>query len=417
MPGLFFVASTGDYGVPFRNNGVGVLNGLCFPTLLFWERSMSELLQRLLHELSLLTDPAARAQLIAKIAAVHARFGRFDEARFAISAIKEQFGKGESGRVTVWKMIAEGLVFHYEDLSPAALERIGGALVLGRAMQYPTVIALASAWKAHIEFERSDFGSMAKSLGIALQFVGPADHDAHTRISMVLANAFMICGDRLQMQAWFMRGREHAVKNRDRASVEALQYNKAAFATAWARVSACDAPIDAQELGLLRGEVNSARNLQELAGIGALPGHIHLIDARLLMLEGRYDLAVDALNQVRNTEPFAGHNFHQSYIDLELEFCAVRLGGADFSIVHRYTDILQQLSRLDIDERIVACWMLAEIAAKAELPDEHAHLKRVLGELLCQHELERRALRTSLESLAYGLHDNPAVSDMPSMPQ
>ena len=378
---------------------------------------MSELLQRLLHELSLLTDPAARAQQIARIAAVHARFGRFDEARLAINAIKEQFGKGESGRVTVWKMIAEGLVFHYEDLSPAALERIGGALALGRAMQYPTVIALASAWKAHIEFERSDFLNMKESLGVALQFVGPTDHDAHTRISMVLANAFMICGDRVRMQAWFMRGRDHAVKNRDRASVEALQYNKAAFATAWARVSACCAPIDAQELSHLRGEVNSARNLQELARIDALPGHIRLIDARLLMLEARYDLAVEALNEVRSTEPFASHNFHQSYIDLEIQFCAVRLGGADFSIVHRYTDVLQQISRLDIDERIVACWMLAEIAAKAELRDEQAQLRRVFGELLGQHELERRALLANLESLAYGLRDNPAVSATPSMPQ
>lgn len=376
---------------------------------------MSELLQRLRHELGSISDPAARAELIARIAGVHARSGQFDEARLAINAIKEQFGKGESGRVTVWKMIAEGLIFHYEDLSPAALERIGGALALGRAMQYPTVIALASAWKAHIEFERSDFVKMADSLSVALRYVGPTDHDAHTRISMVLANAFMICGDRLQMQAWFTRGREHAIKNGDRASVEALQYNKAAFATAWVRVSACAAPVDAQELALLRGEVNSARNLQDLARIAALSGHIRLIHARLLMLEGRYDLAVEVLNEVRGTEPFASHNFHQSYIDLELQFCAVRLGGSDFSITHRRTDVLQQFSHLDIDERVVACWMLAEIAAKSGLQDEQAQLRLVLRELIGQHELERRVLQASLESLAYGLHDNPVVSAIPSM--
>ncbi len=375
---------------------------------------MSELLQRLLHELSSLTDPVARAQLIARIAALHARLGQFDQARLAINAIKEHFGKGESGRVTVWKMIAEGLVFHYEDLSPAALERIGGALALGRAMQYSTVIALASAWKAHIEFERSDFVNMAESLGVALQFVEPTDHDAQTRISMVLANAFMICGDRTRMQAFFMRGRDHAVKNRDRASVEALQYNKAAFATAWARVSACSAPIDAHELTLLRGEVNSARNFQELAGIVALSGHIRLIDARLLMLEARYDLAAEVLKVVRSTEPFASHNFDQSYIDLELQFCAVMLGATDFSIVQRYADVLHQLNGLDIDEKIIACWMLAEIAAKAKLWDEQAQLKRMLGDLQKQHAVERDALRASLESLAKGLDDNPAPSAVPS---
>jgi hypothetical protein len=378
---------------------------------------MSELLHRLRHELDSLSEPAARAEVIARIAAVHARSGNFDEARSAINTIKEQFGRGESGRVTVWKMIAEGLVFHYENLSPAALERIGGALVLGRAMNYPAVVALAAAWKAHIEFERSDFVKMADSLSVALQFVRSEDHDTHTRISMVLANAFMICGDRSQMQAWFMRGRDHAVKNGDRASVEALQYNKAAFATAWARVSGCVAPVSVDELSRLRGEVNSARNLQDLARIVALSGHIRLIHARLLMLEARYELAIEALGEVRLTEPFASHNFLQSYIDLELQFCAVRLGGNDFSMAYRGADLLQEFIGLDIDERIVASWMLAEIAEKAGLQDEQSHLKGELRELLIMHGAERRALRMSLDSFAFGLHDNPSQHTTPSIRQ
>lgn len=374
---------------------------------------MSELLQRLHQELASLSHPAARAEVIARIAGVQARLGHFDEARLAIGLIKDKFGKGESGRVTVWKMIAEGLVFHYENLSPAALERIGGALVLGRAMQYSAVIALASAWKAHIEFERSEFEKMAESLSEALKHVGPTDHDANTRISMVLANAFMICGDRVQMQAWFKRGREHAIKNVDRASVEALQYNKAAFATSWVRVSSCTSPVHPEELRQLRGEVNSARNLQELAKIAALPAHIRLIHARLLMLEAQYDLAVEVLNEVRSTEPFASHNFHQAYIDLELQFCAVRQGINDFSMARRFKEISQQFSGLDIDERIVACWMLAEIAEKAGLQDELTQLRSDLRELQAKYEVGRLALQTSLESLASKLHDNPDVTATP----
>ena len=371
---------------------------------------MNELLQRLRQELASTSDPAFRAQVAARIAGVHARLGHFDEARVAINAIKEQFGRGESGRVTVWKMLAEGLVFHYENLSPAALERIGGALVLGRAMQYSTVIALAAAWKAHIEFERSDFAKMAESLNVALEHVGPTDHDANTRISMVMANAFMTCGDRSQMQTWFMRGREFALKNVDRASVEALQYNKAAFATAWARVSSCIASVDANELALLRGEVNSARNLQDITKITALSEHIRLVHARLLILESKYDLAIDALNEVRNTEPFASHNFHQSYIDLELQFCAARLGGVDFSMGQQCAKLLQQFSALDIDERIVALWMLAEIAEKAGLQDEQTRLRFELRGLLSKHEAERLALHVTLESLVRKLNDNFSVS-------
>jgi hypothetical protein len=359
---------------------------------------MSELLHRLRRDLNTLTDPVARAEIVARIAGVLARSGKFDDARHSINAIKEQFGRGESGRVTVWKMIAEGLVFHYENLSPAALERMSGALVLGRAMNYPAAVALASAWKAHIEFERSDFVKMAESLAASMKNVEAEDHDAQTRISMVLANAFMICGDRLQMQTWFLRGRNHAVKNGDRASVEALQYNKAAFATAWARVSSCTVPLEVDGLLHLRGEVNSARNLQELSGIAALNGHIQLIHARLLMLEQRYQLAVEALNVVRHTEPFAQHNFHQLYIDLEVQFCTVMLGGTDFSMALRYSDVLREFAGLDIDERIVASWMLARIAEAAELGEALAALEAELQRLLATHAANRGQLRASLAS-------------------
>ncbi len=360
---------------------------------------MSELLSRLRRELDALTDPVLRAEMIARIAGVLARSGKFAEARQAINAIKEQFGRGESGRVTVWKMVAEGLVFHYEDLSPAALERITGALALGRAMRYPSAIALASAWKAHIEFERSEFVKMAESLAISLQNVGPEEHDTQTRISMVLANAFMICGDRSLMQFWFVRGRDHAVRDGDRASVEALQYNKAAFATAWARVSNCVAPVSAEDLLLLRGEVNSARNLQELAEIDALYGHIQLIDARLLILEKEYELAIEALKRVRVTEPFAQHNFHQSYIDLELQFCVFKRGGSDLSMAKDYLELLRQFASLDIDERIVATWMLAQIAEAAELLDVKVALHQELSDLLAMHTSNRESLRKSLVSL------------------
>jgi len=363
---------------------------------------MSELLHRLRRELVTLTDPVARAEIVARIAGVLARSGKFDDARHAINAIKEHFGRGESGRVTVWKMIAEGLVFHYENLSPAALDRMSGALVLGRAMNYPAAIALASAWKAHIEFERSDFAKMAESLAASLQSVEAADHDTQTRISIVLANAFMICGDRVQMQTWFLRGRNHAIKHGDRASVEALQYNKAAFATAWARISSCVAPLEADGLLVLRGEVNSARNLQELSGIAALYGHIQLIHARLLVLEKKYELAVEALNVVRITEPFAQHNFHQSFIDLEIQFCTVMLGGTDFSMASRYSDLLREFAGLDIDERIVASWMLARIAEAAELHETLAVLEEELQKLLTTHAADREQLRASLASLVDG---------------
>jgi hypothetical protein len=375
------------------------------------EGNVSELLHRLRRELDTLTDPVARAETIARIAGLCARSGNFDEARRAIEAIKIHFGRGESGRVTIWKMMAEGLVRHYEAVNPSALERINGALVLARAMNYSTAIALGAAWKAHIEFEYSNYTSMVLSLAEALAHVGEDEHDAQTRIAIVLANAFMTIGDREEMQSWFARGRHHAVKNGDRASVDALQYNKAAFLTAWIRVSRCSRSVSKEELRQLRNEVNTARNLQELAQIGALSAHINLVHARLLALEEEFETAIQELNQVRLTEPFAKHNFHQTFIDLEIEFCELKLGSRKTSLVDRYPDVLMELSQLDIDERIVACWTLKEMAVEAGPAQALPELQSELDRLLIEHISACAALREGLEGLKRGLVNNPSTTN------
>ncbi len=309
--------------------------------------------------------------------------------------------------------MAEGLVRHYEEFNPSALERINGALALARAMSYSTAIALGSAWKAHIEFEYSNYSSMVLSLIEALEHVGEDEHDAQTRIAIVLANAFMTTGDREQMQSWFTRGRHHAIKNGDRASVDALQYNKAAFWTAWVRLCRCSRPVGEEELRQLRNEVNTARNLQELAQIGALSAHINLVHARLLSLEDRFELAIQELSQVRRAEPFATHNFHQTLIDLEIEFCELKLGRRTVSLIDRYPAVLEELSQLDIDERIVACWTLKEMAVEAGSAQALPELRSELDRLLTEHTSTCAALREGLEGLKRGLVNNPSTTNPP----
>jgi len=50
---------------------------------------------------------------------------------------------------------------------------------------------------------------------------------------------------------------------------------------------------------------------------------------RFLILEQRYDQAIDALEKIRGARPFAEYNFNQSFIDLEIAFCLKWLNRAD----------------------------------------------------------------------------------------
>ncbi|MDO9113803.1 MAG: hypothetical protein Q7U63_08400 [Polaromonas sp.] len=323
---------------------------------------MSQLLARLGRDLDRSVDPFQRAEVSAQIAGNLARLGRFEEARQMVSAVRQQFGHGQSGRVTVWLMLAEGLIHHYEDLSPIALERIRGAQVLGSAMGYSTIVALASAWRAHIEFERSDFQSMIASIELALKNIGADEHDAQARLAIVLSNAFMIAGNRDQGQLWFKHGHYHAVKNGDQASIDALLYNRAAFLLARLRALNCKVPVEAGDIAKARMEVASAKNLQTLLRVSALEGHVRLLEARLHLLEANFESAIAALQLVRGTAPFAPHNFDQKFVELEVCFGQMMLGQIETALAHLPVNNIEEFLGLDIDERMVAVWMLGKMA-------------------------------------------------------
>lgn len=323
---------------------------------------MTQILARLRRDLDCSVDPVNRAELSAQIAAYLARVGKFEEARQLVNTIRQHFGQGQSGRVTVWLMLAEGLIQHYEGLNPIALERIRGAQVLGLAMGYSTIVALASAWKAHIEFERSDFKEMFTSLHLATKNVGADEHDAQARLAMVLSNAFLIAGNREQGHLWFKHGHRHAVENGDQASIDALLYNRAAFLLARLRTLNCKETVSLSDIASVRMEVASATNLQALLRVTALQDHVRLLDARLQLLETKFESAIAALQAVRGAGPFAPHNFDQKFIELEICYGQMMLGETDAAVAHLPTNKVSEFSSLDIDERVVAAWMMRTMA-------------------------------------------------------
>lgn len=323
---------------------------------------MSLYLARLDEELAQQPEPWRRAELRTRRAAYIARIGRFDEARTIVSEVREAFGGGQSGRVAVRLMLAEGLIHAFERYAPEAGDRIMRAQALAIAMRQADLSALASAWRAHCQLERSEFAGMVRSLQTALGVADDDDHDAQTRIAMTLASAFAACGEATQAAAWYAASRHHALAAGDRATIEAMLYNKSSYAMAWFRAQACVQATDAALAGRIRREIASARNLHLLEGVEAGTPYMRLWEARALIATGAYAEAQPMLEEARRTGGFADYNVSEALLGLEIAYCMSRQGATEQAAA-RFADAAQaDFSTLHDDDQLVAAWLLAELS-------------------------------------------------------
>ena len=314
--------------------------------------------EQLLNE----SDPQRRAELEARRASYLARVGRFQEAGETIANIRKTFGDGRSGRVTALVMLAEALLMYYEKLAPGAADRVARAQLLGHAMKDREIVALASAWRGFLEFEDSKFESAFRSVQQACENATAEDHSAWTRSAIVVSLGFALCGQVADGQYWFLEGRNHAVKEGDQASIDALLYNKASFGVAWLCAQRCKGHVDQAALKLARMELASARNLQGLAGVRAHSSYIDLSEARLNLIEGQYETALATLDAITRAGPFPTGHFNSSLLALEVAFCHASLGRMDIAMNAFSQSDPESLSALDVDDRLVAAWMASELS-------------------------------------------------------
>jgi tetratricopeptide (TPR) repeat protein len=322
---------------------------------------MSKYLDALEAQLATEADEYVRAELLARKAAYLARVGRFNDARDIIGNIRAAFGDGRSGRVTILLMIAEGLVARFESLGTQANDRINRAQLLAQAGRDPELIALTSAWKGYLEFERSDFEPSARSLRLALSTGGPTDHAAQARVSSVLVMAFSIAGDDAAVKKHFALGREHALAAGDQATVDALLHNKAIFGAAYLRASNCVEAVSHANIEHSIAEIKSARNLQQLAGVSAFGFFADLAEARLLIVDNRFTKALERIDSVRGCSPLPRAHVTEASALLERVYCLAKVGRVqeaieDFAVLRG-----ERFDGIDPDDRMVAHWQLREL--------------------------------------------------------
>lgn len=333
---------------------------------------MTPILEHLETALRQATDIDLRAELRARRAGVLARLGRFDEARGEIVDLRRVFNDGRSAAATSWIMLTEGIVHYYGEFNPEGVDRVKRAQFLSIATGNRRLIAVSSAWKAHLEFEGSKYESMIDSLMLAVEHVSQSDFDALTRISIVVCNAYLACGDRIGAQPWFMRGRESALRDGDRSSIEALMYNRATMSLALARVDFCLGVPLTIDLATLRQELNSTRNFEDIVGRTTLLEHVAYWNARLLILEGHFEEAFVALKKIDRSAKFPVTSFSPTLLDIEFAYCQFKIGAIETAAVLCASADVGSLGQLELDESLFADRMLWEMSrGRTDFKDEH----------------------------------------------
>src|SRR5262245_58173379 len=108
---------------------------------------MSKLLDWLNRQIAQAPNAATRGAFEARKAGYLARVGTFDEAQTLIAALRQEFGDGRSPAVSIWVMLAEGLLHTFREMSDEGADRIMRANALARMTRDRELISTTSAWR------------------------------------------------------------------------------------------------------------------------------------------------------------------------------------------------------------------------------------------------------------------------------
>ena len=323
---------------------------------------MSKLIRRIDARLRVSKDPQERGVLFARRGIYLARMGLFVEADRIIQYLRRRFPNGSDPKISIWVMMTEGVRDFYSTLNPSAYDRIFRAQLLSLAIGDSHSSALASAWRAHLEFERSDYGALREALENCFSNAKDKDHDALVRAAIILMQAFTLMGDRAQAQGWYMMARNHALAAGDQISLEALVHNRASFGVASLRLKRCSGPLSEPSLRLINGEMDSALGFRAIYSAQALRQLLSLAAARLLIAEDRHGEALMAMVPLTKMGPFAANNFNTDMLNLEIAYCLCMMKELDQAVSYLVQVNDDALLTLDVDDRLVADWMLMEMA-------------------------------------------------------
>jgi hypothetical protein len=306
-------------------------------------------------------DSAARAEIDAQIAYHASRIGEFRLAHDIIDRIRSQPAESHAPSVDIWIILVDGILSFFENLDVGSRDRFKRAHALSAALKLNDLRALAAAWLAHAEFGRHQYDSMVNYVNDCLDNSGAVGHLASSRVGLVLASCYLYAGEERKSRSWYESARRSAILDGDRATIGAIMYNRAAIALTRYRTDECLSIPHTLDIATVRIAVLSASNFNARTGNRALSQILRMCEARLAMIESRFDVALEILEDIRRTGSRSLSGSSEEFFDLEYIFCLVRLGKFGKSDFLSQKFGIESIAALHCDDRVVFLFELLAI--------------------------------------------------------
>jgi tetratricopeptide (TPR) repeat protein len=255
-------------------------------------RTPTRLVERLDLAIARADDPFRRECLKAERAAALARHGLLADARFALSGLRAQSQRHRRPILNAWVHLVDGLIDHFESLSPRAMQKFAKAHEHAVAAGDVPMQALASAWMAAVCSNCDSLAVTLHHVVDALSLAGPDCHAARARASLVLADTYRVAGDDAQAQRWYTQTRLHASAEGDGSMMSVLLHNLAAMRAA--RIGLDDAfgraQLDDARQALI--EIESVVNYDTGVGTDSLAAMVPVMKAQVFVVLSRFEEAV-----------------------------------------------------------------------------------------------------------------------------
>jgi hypothetical protein len=341
-----------------------------------------------------------RAVHIAKLACYWARVGEFDRAESLRTQLRETFGTGRNVQVSILIMTLEGLLHFFKSLSPDARDRFARAALLSSSFGQKDLLALTSAWLAHVDFNLYRFESMAVSLQACLDNIEYDDGTADCRVSLVLGDAFLFSGNVGASQSWYERARLAYSNLGDQASVGAIIYNRAALRASNLRLSSLVSPVDLKEVSAVDAEIRSAMNYQAMARLLSLEHLMHAAQIGMQLAAGKFQDAANSIDQLIESEVVPVGSGEHALLLADLANCRSQLSQFQQAEAAIAASAALQIDDLPPDDRALTYASLAAAADPLGKSVDALEFRRKSQESLAEHHLLTRRLASLIERFA-----------------
>lgn len=345
----------------------------------------SPLVQRLLESIQHVQDPVVKACYMAELGCYWARTGEFDKTEDLRAELRKTFGDGRNVRVSILIMCMEALLAYFRELSPNARDRMARAALLSTAAQDPSLIALTTAWMAHIDFNLNRFDSMASAIENCLSKMASDDGSVECRISLVLGDAFLFAGMVDSSNVWYQRARVAAAKIGDQAAIGALTYNRAALHVAAARLRHISHPLPSSDITMVHIEVQSAINYQAIAQLRSLDHLLQSARVGVMILQSHWSLALPVIAEVLESSEVPENTAQRTLLQADLALSLASVGDIERALQIVNTMQSPMIDAFSPDDRALI-WSSALRASEAcGISERVAYFKSKVDSALSEH--------------------------------